>query len=45
MSKRHPQGEFAPYREWISNIKHYKRNTGRHSVDEYTELEGLVDDE
>lgn len=43
MSDRSFQNGFEAYESNLSNLAHAKRNTGRHSVDEYIDAEQLVE--
>jgi hypothetical protein len=40
-----PQNGFQVYKQHLENLKHHKRNSGRHSVEDYTDAEDLLDGE
>jgi len=38
-----PQNGFEVYEQNLQNLKHSKRNSGRHSVDDYIDIEELLE--
>lgn len=43
MSDRKFQNGFQVFKENLKNLRHWKRNTYRHTTDDYTDVEELLD--
>lgn len=39
----HPQNGFQVYKQNLMNLEHHKRNTRRHTLDDYTDMGKVIE--